>query len=188
MLGRSGLAILHRIATESFARKSDVETHWFSRIYGSDKLLVDCESGRFTWLLRLCGQLVGIAAAAPVYCWSTSQERPAPFDASCALFVSSLVTFVLYVSSFALHLNGNGEFAPHHPRESGCGASGQVNARKCCSFVGEVLSVSVGDLASLMDEANWSRTSYSAAAACEGKRERASSLDQHSVHRITKSV
>lgn len=33
---------------------------------------------------------LGGAAAVPVYWWSTSQERPALFDASCSLLVSSL--------------------------------------------------------------------------------------------------
>jgi len=180
MLGRSGLAILHRIASESFARRYDVKSNWFSRTYGADKLLADCESGRFTWLLHLLGEMMGIVAVAPLYCWSTAQERPAPFDASCAFFVASLVTFVLYVSSFALHLNVVGEFAPH-PRDSGC--SGEANARKCCSFVGEVFSVSVGDMASLFEEANWSSCpllGYS-----RGKKD--NTLDE-SVHRVTKSV
>ena len=180
MLGRSGLAILHRIASESFARTDTFQTNWFSRIYGPHKLVVDCESGRFTGLLRLCGEVLGIMAVAPLYCWSTGQERPAPFDASCAFFVASLITFVLYVSSFSLHLNVTGEFAPH-PRESGCG--GEVNARKCCSFVREVFSVSVGDMASLLEEANWS--SCPLLGRSRGKNDHA--LDE-SVHRVTKSI
>lgn len=185
MLGRAGLSILHRIASENFAQNGDAGSIWISRLYGSDKLLADCESGRFTWLLRLSGELSGIAVAAPLYCWSTAQERPAPFDASCVLFVSSLVSFVLYVSSFSLHLNVVGEFAPH-PRESGCG--GEANARKCCSFVGEVCSVSVGDMASLMEEANWSRTSYSTPLSVgAGRRDRVFSVDR-SLHQVTKSI
>jgi hypothetical protein len=153
MLGRSGVAVLHGIASESFCRSAYGKPNWFSRVYGKDRLFADYESGKFTQLLRLSGEILGIVAVAPLYCWSTSQERPAPFDASCAFTVASLVTFVLYVSSFSLHLNVAGEFAPH-PRESGFG--GETDARRCCSFVCEVFSVSVGDMASLLEEANWS--------------------------------
>jgi hypothetical protein len=153
MLGRSGVAILHGISSESFARSTNGQPNWFSRVYGKDRLLTDCESGRFRLLLRLSGEILGIVAVAPLYCWSISQERPVPFDASCAFVVTSLITFVLYVSSFSLHLNVAGEFTPH-PRESGCG--GEVDARRCCSFICEVFSVSVGDMASLFEEANWS--------------------------------
>ena len=182
MLGRSGSAILHRIACDKGVHKEDIEPNWFARTYGSDKLLEDCESGRFTSLLRLSGEILGIASVAPLFCWATSQERPAPFDASCAFFVASLVTFVLYVSSFSLHLNVVGEFAPH-PREIGCG--GDANARKCCSFVGEVFTVSVGDMASLLEEANWS--SCPLLGVSSRGNGRGPTLDQ-SLHRITKSV
>jgi hypothetical protein len=180
MLGRSGVAILHGIASESFSRSANGEPNWFSRVYGKDQLLTDCESGRFTRLLRLSSEILGIVAVAPLYCWSTSQERPAPFDASCAFTVASLVTFVLYVSSFALHLNVAGEFAPH-PRESGCGA--ETDARR--SFVCEVFSVSVGDMASLFEEANWSSCPLISFSRGQGKER---GLDR-SVHRLsTKSV
>jgi hypothetical protein len=101
------------------------------------------------------------------------------------LFFSSLVTFVLYVSSFSLHFNVVGEFAPH-PLESGCSGR-EVSARKCCSFIGEVCSVSVGDMASLMEEANWSRTSYSTRS-IGGRRDRVPSLDQSNHHQVTKSI
>ena len=152
MLGRSGVAILHGIASESFARTANGEPNWFSCVYEKDQLLTDCENGRFTLFLRLSGEILGIVAVAPLYCWSTSQERPAPFDASCAFMVTSLITFVLYVSSFSLHLNVSGEITPR-PREN-CGS--EADARRCCSFVYEVFSVSVGDMASLFEEANWS--------------------------------
>lgn len=190
MLGRAGLAILHRIASEGYARRRDVveptSSSTFAKIYGPDKLVADCKSGRFTKLLRLVGEVLGIIAVAPLYCWSTIQERPAPFDASCAFFCTSLVAFVLYVSSFSLHLNVNGEFAPHPRRESGCGG-GEVNARKCCSFVGEVCSVSVGDMASLLEEANWSSRLGGGYSRGGGKKDTHHSLDQ-SVHRVGKTV
>lgn len=187
MLGRSGLAILHRIASEGFARQQQqqgyvVSPSRFAQMYGSDRLLADCESGRFTRLLRLTGELLGILLAAPLYSWSTSQERPSPFDASFAFFVASLVTFVLYVSSFALHLNVVGEFAAH-PRGNGCG--GEANARRCCSFVGEVVSVSAGDMASLFEEGNWS--SCSLLGHSRGKNESQKPMDQ-SARRITKKI
>lgn len=153
MLGRSGVEVLHGVASESFARSANGERNWFSCVYGKDQLLTDCENDRLTLFLRLSGEILGILAVAPLYCWSTSQERPAPFDASCAFMVTSLITFVLYVSSFSLHLNVAGEITPRS-RETGCGS--EADARRCSSFVCEVFSVSVGDMASLFEEANWS--------------------------------
>jgi hypothetical protein len=52
----------------------------------------------------------------------------------------------------ASYLNTFGEFAPH-PKDT-CGDA----IRKCCSFLGGVVAVSAGDMASLFEEANWTST------------------------------
>jgi hypothetical protein len=153
MLGRSSSTILHRIAAKSFAECPDRRENWFSSRYGKEKLMRDCKSGLLTYNLNIVGEIVGVLAVAPLCSWSLSHERPAPFDGTICLFVSSLVTFVLYVCSFSLHLNVVGEFAPH-PRD-GCS---DAHARRFGSFLCEVVTVSSGDMASLFDEANWSLT------------------------------
>lgn len=151
MLGRSAATILHRIAADSFTSLSRVYSSWPVRIYGTDRLISHCETGKFTSRLRLLGEILGIVTLAPLYCWSTAQERPFPFDGSCSFYAASLVTFAIYVTSFSLHLNSAGEFSPH-PRD-GCA---DVDTRKCCSFAGEIFAVVVGDMASLFEEDNWS--------------------------------
>jgi hypothetical protein len=153
MLGRASSTILHRIASATLAQSKNVPKTGFTSRYGMDRLTSDCESGRFTHKISLIAEIVGVLAAAPLCSWSLAHERPSPFDGTCCLFISSLVTFVLYVCSFSLHLNSVGEFAPH-PRD-GCS---DAHARKCGSFLCEIVTVSVGDMASLFDEANWSLT------------------------------
>lgn len=84
MLGRSEITPLHHIVSESFARQDYIEPNWFSRTYGFYWLLTGCESGIFTRLLWPFAEPMEIVTVTPLhYCWSTSQERPAPFDASC---------------------------------------------------------------------------------------------------------
>lgn len=151
ILGRSSSTILHRIASDSFTRIASTETSWLTKRYGKDQLIRDCESGKFTTFLDTAGEIMGIILVAPLWSWSMAHARPAPFDSSCVIFVTCLVTCVLYVCSFSLHLNNFGEFAPH-PKDSCTGT------RRCVPFVTEVIAVSAGDMASLFEEANWSST------------------------------
>jgi hypothetical protein len=152
MLGRAAAGVLHRMASSSYSAQAHVRSRsWMTILYGRDRLVADCESGRFTAVLRILGEVLGMIVVAPLFSWSTSLHRPFPLDAACSFYVTSLVAFVLYVSSFSLYINGYGEFAPH-PRD-GCGDA--VDTRRCCSFVGEVIAVSAGDMSSLLEEANW---------------------------------
>ena len=153
LLGRSSSTILHRIASTSFAESTHRPRFLSSRYYSIEQLVLDCHSGRLTNNLGLGGEILGVLAVGPICSWSLSDERPAPFDGTCCLFIASLVTLVLYICSFSIHLNVGGEFAPH-PRD-GCS---DLQARRCGSFLREVLTVSVGDMASLFEEANWSLT------------------------------
>ena len=154
MLGRSASNILHRIAADSFARSpKSQQISWLSKFYSKDQLLSDCETGRFTTMLNIAGEISGITLVAQLWSWSVSHNRPAPFDATCILYVASLVTFVLYVCSFSLYLNSAGEFAPR-PKDS----CADMNTPRCIPFVGEVVAVSAGDMASLFEEANWTST------------------------------
>jgi hypothetical protein len=153
MLGRSASKILHRVAAESYVRHTKPQRNLLSNLYGMNQLISDCETGKFTTLLNMFGEIMGICLVAPLWAWSMSNERPAPFDGTCVLFVTSLLTFVLYVCSFSLHLNTFGEFAPH-PKDT-CTDAG---AKRFCSFLGEVVAVSAGDMASLFEEANWTST------------------------------
>ena len=154
LLGRSSSTIMHRVAATSFAECPHRRKTIFSRYYSMEQLVADCDSGRLTNFLGLGGEILGVLAVGPICSWALALERPAPFDGTCCLFIASLVTLVLYICSFSIHLNVGGEFAPH-PRSDGCS---DVQARRCGSFLSEVIAVSAGDMASLFEEANWSLT------------------------------
>lgn len=155
MIGRSASKILHRIAAESFGRLPRSQRGNTSSLVEAvaSHCLAECESGGFTAFLNLVAEMAGIFLVAPIWSFSIYSERNAPFNATCILFASSLITFALYVSSFALHLNSAGEFAPH-PKDN-CGDS---RWKRCFQFVCEVVAVSAGDMASLFSEANWTAT------------------------------
>lgn len=147
ILGRSASTVLHRIATEGFARKP--EPFGLARYYGVNRLAFDCESGRLTAVLGLVGELSGVFGSLPLLSWSLKSERTAPFNGTFAFFVGSVVAFALYVCSFCLHLNSVGEFAGRHSESC---------RHKCLPLIGEAVAASAGDMASLLEEANWSST------------------------------
>jgi hypothetical protein len=150
MVGRSASKILHRIAAESFARLPKLHI----KSDRTRRLLAECEDGRFTSLINLIAEISGIFLVVPLWSMSISTgERRAPFNGTCILYVSSLITFVLYVCSFSLHLNSVGEFAPH-PKDSCANSRG----RRIVFFLCEIIAVSAGDVSSLFEEANWSTT------------------------------
>ena len=152
LLGGSASTILHRIACDSYSRNAS-RKHWLSYFYGDARLSSHCESGRFTSLLHAAGEVTGIFLSAPIYSWSTQHERPLPFDATFCFFIASFVAFSVYVCSFSLNLNIVGEFESH-PRDLF-----EDDAKRCCSVIGEMIAVPVNDIASLLEEANWSSSS-----------------------------
>ena len=150
MFGRSASKILHRTAAEGFARAAVTSNNIIVRVYGASNLLTDCQSGRFTTLLTIFGEIVGIAVVVPLWSWSVLNGLSSPWNGTCSLYTASLVALALYVFSFALYLNTSGDFAPR-PKES-CASE----TRKCIPFVREVLVAAAGDMASLFEESNWS--------------------------------
>jgi len=66
--------------------------------------------------------------------------------------LAGLVSAGLYIVSFSPNLNVVGDFSTR-PKEWGC--NNDSKSRRCLSFMYEVISVSVSDMASLFDEANW---------------------------------
>jgi hypothetical protein len=157
MIGRSASKILHRIASESYAsnaRHANPYRVSFTKFYSMSRFLSDCEMGRITAFLNIVSELFGSVLFAALWSWSVSNSRRPPFDGTLIFFLSSLAAFVLYVCSFALHLNPAGEFAPH-PKDG----SGHTSIRRLLSFLREVIAVSAGDMASLFEERNWASSS-----------------------------
>lgn len=157
IFGHSSSSVLHQVASINFTKGEYTSNHLLSRWYGSSRLMSDCESGNLTHKISSIAEVLGVLVAGSIHAWSVSQDRPTPFDGTSCLFLSSLVSFFLYVCSFSLHLNVVGEFAVH-PKEQHGGGNDRSDSgvRRCGSFLYEVVTVSVSDMASLFDEANWS--------------------------------
>lgn len=152
MFGRSASKILHRTAAEGFARAALTSNNVVVRVYGASNLLTDCQSGRFTSLLTILGEILGIALVVPLWSWSILSGLSSPWNTTCTFFVASLTALLLYIFSFTLYLNGSGDFSPH-PKDS-CSSE----TRKCFPFIREVFAAAAGDMASLFEESNWSST------------------------------
>jgi hypothetical protein len=150
MFGRSASKILHRTAAEGFARAAVTSNNVVVRVYGANNLLSDCESGRFTTLLTILGQIVGISVMVPLWSWSVLNGLSAPWNCTSVLFVGSMTCLALYIFSFTLYLNVAGDFAPR-PKES-CSS----DRRHCSPFLHEIFAAAAGDMASLFEESNWS--------------------------------
>lgn len=131
ILGRASSTILHRTASAGMFRQG-----------GTDKFIENCKSGKFTYQLNFVAETCGALSVAPFGAWSLQNGRVAPFDGTCCLLLASLVALGLYVSSFSLDLNFDGEFESRADKDSG----------RRRSFLCEVVSVSVNDVASLFDE------------------------------------
>lgn len=140
--GRSAIAVLHEIACKSFVAGPQ-QPNSISALYGLDRLVSDCENGRFTSFILFMGEICGVLAVAPIYSWSVDKERPSPFDASCYFYLASFVALILYIASFSLYLNRHREFVTH------------PNAGNATSFA-EIISVPLNDVMSLLEDANLS--------------------------------
>lgn len=155
ILGRSSSTLLHRTASDSFARRPKHQINRFGSFYGTHRLFADCESGRLTAIVGPISEICGILLAAPLLSLSLSGALPAPFDATAILCMAALLCFVLYICSFSLHLSSVARQFAAHPSVN-CPYFGR---RRCLPILSEAVSVSAGDMASLLEESNWSSTS-----------------------------
>jgi CRAL/TRIO domain len=148
MMGMTAISILHRIACENYV--TNPMTGFIARIYGPNRLLSDCQTGKLTSILQSVADLIGIMIVAPLYSWSTLRERPAPFDASLCFFALSLVSFISYILSFSLQLNVVGEFVEPTP------VTGTPRRKQTCALFGDAVTVPVSDITALLGDANMS--------------------------------
>ena len=151
ILGRSSSKILHQLSVECVIRRPNQLDF---RCSGVRSLFLDGNYGRLTALLCPLSEVIGVIIASPLLSWSLTGTLAAPFDATASLFASSLLCFVLYVCSFSLHLNVKSWSFTSHPGDR-CTS---MTRHRCVPIIGEAVSVSAGDMASLMEEANWSAT------------------------------
>jgi CRAL/TRIO domain len=157
ILGCASSALLLSIASSHLVDSgSAISTHWLARFYGgADRLLLDCELGRFTNKISLASELFGTAVVAVILSWSLGEQRSWPLDGTLCFSIVSFFSALLHLSSFSIHLTrvGDGHFS-FHAKENLCSRDGRY--RRCLSFFYELISVSVSDMASLFDENNWS--------------------------------
>jgi hypothetical protein len=154
LFARVSSGVLHHLASATFAKSEHVSTYWIGRYYGNEERLInDCESGKLSAKIGFVSELIGVMVVAPIYSWSLAQQQPSSMDGTLCLYLSALLAFVIYICSFSINLHVGGDFSLHS-REKGHGSDSI--SRRCLSFLYEVISVSVSDMASLFDEANWS--------------------------------
>jgi hypothetical protein len=157
IFGRASSMVLHFIAASNFAADDHHDlSFWLGSLYGgSEKLKSDCMTGIFTSKLSYTSQILGAVLSGLISAWSLGEQRHTPFDGTLCFCVAALLSVALYISSFFLHINSGGGFSTYQ-RDKACGSDSR--SRRCLSFMYEIISVSVSDMASLFDESNW-RTS-----------------------------
>lgn len=139
IIGRSACNNLHQVASENIKRLSKHSNRTFL-------------SGWNLLIRYPISEVAGIFIVAPVLSWSLSSHRSTPFDVTFVFILTSLINFFLYICTFSLKMNGaSGELAPAHIER--CSGS-----RRLVPFIGDIIAVSAGDMASLFHEANWSST------------------------------
>jgi hypothetical protein len=161
IFGRSSSCVLLEVASINFAKSAYGSSNSSNGKYGLTRLLADSATGNLTQKIGFVAEVLGVMMVGPIYTWSVSQSRPTPFDGTSCLFLSALLSVFVYVCSFSLHLNVVGEFVVHPKDQHGSSNNHNSDSglRRCGSFLYEVVSVSVSDMASLFDEANWSTSS-----------------------------
>ena len=103
--------------------------------------------------LHFAAELLGVLLVAPFGTWSLQHGRVAPFDGTCCLLLGSLTAVGLYIGSFSLHLNFEGELVSQTQEDHA-----EIPRQQHRSFICELIQVSANDMASLIDETNWSLT------------------------------
>lgn len=133
ILGRASSSILHE--TASVGVKSVAQRH--------DSII----------RLQFVAEILGVLLVAPFGYWSLQHGRVAPFDGTCCLLLGSLTAIGLYIGSFSLHLNTDGELVSQTQD-----SHADIPRKRHRSFLCELITVSANDMASLIDETNWSLT------------------------------
>lgn len=143
--------VLHRTAAEAFVIfNSKRRGSRLASLFGQDRFHRMCSNGDASKLCGLAGEICGIFLVAPLWMFAIPVERSIPFNATLVIVVPVLFYFGVYTASFSLHINIHGEFAPH-PTDSRRGF------QRVIPFLLETISVAADDIASVLEEANWSQ-------------------------------
>jgi hypothetical protein len=156
MIGRSSAFVLHRIASQNFAKYSNYR---FIRFWLVKNLYADSEAGVITSRLGMTTELIGVLLTAPMWSFalSSTEASAVSFNGNSVLFVGASITFGLYLLSFRLHQTHAAKaLAPHHHASDSC-ADVRATGR-CLPNIREVIAVSAGDMASLLAEQHGSST------------------------------
>jgi hypothetical protein len=156
LTGHASSNLLNSVATTQFSAGGEaISAHWLSRLYGgSSRLLSDCEYGYITTKIAFVSELTGVAIGASILSFSLGEQRTWPMDGTLCFNVAAFIAALLYLVSFSIHLRryGDGGFFLH-AKDNFC--SYDLRSHRCMSFLFELISVSVSDMASLFDEDNW---------------------------------
>ena len=121
-------------------------------LYQSPMFPLEAKSGLLSDAVDATAEIVGILVASRVVCWSIASDALTDFGASISLFCGALVALLLYLLSLSLSAKDS---PSNTARTCAC-----VYRRPggCLPMLGEAVTVSTSDLASLMEEGRWSTT------------------------------
>lgn len=171
-LSRASSAVLHRIASHSYADK---------RLSGEERMifgLVDTRkffiSGGATSTVSAIGEVAGALFGSYVFVKSVQGQHSYPFDSSTVLLGNCLISLVCYFLSLTLHVNIVGDYGKDEVNvgfEGNDPAStleddywvGEDLSEKSkptalpsrCGLWGEIFNIPAGDLAVLIEQATW---------------------------------
>jgi hypothetical protein len=123
------------------AGRTSFQPGWFPTLF---------ESGRLSCTLPSVAEAAGMIATAPLLCWSFSSVPP--FFLSATILLLSWFLLLLYASTFSHSLLARPETTTMVPADARGG-------RSCClPLLGELVTASTGDVASLLEEGRWTPT------------------------------
>jgi hypothetical protein len=171
-LSRASSAVLHRIASHSYASK---------RHNGEERMifgLVDTRkffmSGGATGTVSAIGEVAGALFGAYIFVKSVQGEHSYPFDSSSVLLGNCLISSVCYFLSLTLHVNIVGDYGkdeinvgfegndPTNGLEDDYWIGEDLSEKgkptalpSRCGLWGEIFNIPAGDLAVLIEQATW---------------------------------
>ncbi|KAG7341850.1 CRAL/TRIO domain containing protein [Nitzschia inconspicua] len=155
ILGCASSTLLHSIASTHLAGNGDqVAAQWMNPFCAFSSIL-DYECCYTTYFISFFSELVGVAMGAFILFWSVGEQRSWPWDGTLCFTFSGGLSVLLYLFSFSIQLNRSKDGGvSFQSKERFCAYNGR--SRRCLSFIYELVSVSLSDMASLFDESNWS--------------------------------
>jgi len=154
IIGRMSSVKLHSVASSAYIEKLSLRCDTRTKIGQILNMIVDfVEKGGLSYYLGVLGEMTGALFITPILVWSSQKEHSFPLDASFSFYTGAALCTSLYMSSFSFRVAGG--TANRYTERSEL----HHNAPMRCSILRDVIAVSVSDMASMVEENNWSSSS-----------------------------